>query len=328
MRSNTLPAESDNRLIRRQLELARADLVPGQLHADPLAARICVLLRRQSESRVPHRLGSFVHSWTKSQQNSRGGSRTSSCAIQPTAVGGPSGAITSIFRPIPTGATTCRSSSTSTATRARASARAIKPVGRHSWFRCSTNTGNKMRALNTAAGRSSPIGATVGDGGVNFCVYAKHADAIELLLFDSAGDAKPRANRYPRSAAKPHLRLLARFSSPASEAGQLYGYRVSGPNDPAAGLRFDPQKLLVDPYALAVANTENYQRSKAAALRRQHGRRHEECGGRSVAIRLGRRHADRAAIPRHGHLRNARRRVHAESQFRCRSPPNAERTPA
>ena len=48
-------------------------------------------------------------------------------------------------------------------------------------------------------------------------------------------------------------------------AGQIYGYRVHGPNDPGKGLRFDGDKLLVDPYALAVVNTENYQR--AAALR-------------------------------------------------------------
>jgi len=46
-------------------------------------------------------------------------------------------------------------------------------------------------------------------------------------------------------------------------AGQVYGYRAGGRNEPTAGLRFDSEKLLLDPYALAVVNTENYQRAKA-----------------------------------------------------------------
>ncbi len=123
---------------------------------------------------------------------------------------------------------------------------------------------NPNLRLNTAAGRSYPIGATVCDGGTNFCVYAKHAAAVELLLFDSAADARPSQTitldpQQNRTYDFWHVLL------PGVEAGQLYGYRVSGPNQPAAELRFDPQKLLLDPHALAVANTENYQRSKASA---------------------------------------------------------------
>ncbi len=120
-----------------------------------------------------------------------------------------------------------------------------------------------MSALKTAAGRSYPIGASVGDGGVNFCVYARHATQVDLLLFDQAADAQavqtvtlsPQQNRtYDYW----HVFVAG------AKAGQLYGYRVTGPVKPAAGLRFDPEKLLVDPYALAVANTEKYDRGRAS----------------------------------------------------------------
>jgi glycogen operon protein len=106
------------------------------------------------------------------------------------------------------------------------------------------------------------LGATLVDGGVNFCVYAKHATGVELLLFDRAADA--RASRaiqfdpqHNRSGDYWHAQV------DGIGAGQLYGYRVAGPNELASGLRFEPTKLLVDPYALAVANTERYERARA-----------------------------------------------------------------
>ncbi len=118
--------------------------------------------------------------------------------------------------------------------------------------------------LETAPGRSYPIGATVTAEGVNFCLYSKHATAVELLLFDRADDPQP-ANvvRFdPRQDRTDHYwHILVRGIA----AGQVYGYRAYGPNNPAAGLRFDSTKLLLDPYALAVANTEKYVRAKAAA---------------------------------------------------------------
>ena len=120
-----------------------------------------------------------------------------------------------------------------------------------------------MGGRDTSAGHSYPIGATVADGGVNFCVYSKHATQVELLLFDHADDAQaaqgialdPQQNRTYEYW---HVFVAG------AKAGQLYGYRVSGPSEPA-GLRFDSEKLLVDPYALAVANTEKYDRAQAAA---------------------------------------------------------------
>jgi glycogen operon protein len=121
-----------------------------------------------------------------------------------------------------------------------------------------------MGVLDTAAGYSHPLGATCLDDGVNFCVYAKHARQVTLLLFDHAYDARasytipldPTTNR-----TYDYWHVLVR----GIKADQMYGYRVTGSYDPTQGLRYDPQKLLMDPYALAVANTENYSRAKAAA---------------------------------------------------------------
>jgi isoamylase len=120
-----------------------------------------------------------------------------------------------------------------------------------------------MSALKSAAGRSYPIGATVGDGGVNFCVYAQHATQVELLLFDLADDARP-AQKIALDPQQNRTYDYWHVFIAGAKAGQLYGYRVNGPSKPAAGLRFDSQKLLVDPYALAVANTEKYDRGKAS----------------------------------------------------------------
>jgi glycogen operon protein len=119
-----------------------------------------------------------------------------------------------------------------------------------------------MGALKLSAGRSFPIGATVVDGGVNFCVYSKHAMRVELLLFDHAEDAEP-AHAIALSPQQNRTYEYWHLYVGGVGAGQLYGYRDAGSSD-SAGLRFDPEKLLVDPYALAVANTENYDRAKAA----------------------------------------------------------------
>src|SRR5262245_41596706 len=121
-----------------------------------------------------------------------------------------------------------------------------------------------MKARETSRGRSHPIGATVTADGVNFCIYSKHATAVELLLFDGPDTAQaaqvvrldPDRNRTYH-----YWHVEVRGAG----AGQVYGYRVYGPNQPEAGLRFDPAKLLLDPYARAVVNTENYQRARAAA---------------------------------------------------------------
>jgi glycogen operon protein len=115
-----------------------------------------------------------------------------------------------------------------------------------------------------AHGISSPLGATPSPEGTNFSVYSKHATAIELLLFDRVDDA--RAARVIRF--EPALNRTYHYWHvflPGVRAGQIYGYRVDGPSDPANGLRFDPIKVLLDPYGRGVAVPDCYDRGAAGA---------------------------------------------------------------
>ncbi len=98
-------------------------------------------------------------------------------------------------------------------------------------------------------GRPFPLGATWDGIGVNFALFSEHASKIELCLFDDAESARETA-RIPlgeRTDQVWHAYL------PEAKPGLLYGYRVHGPYEPWTGHRFDPAKLLLDPYARAIA---------------------------------------------------------------------------
>jgi glycogen operon protein len=112
-------------------------------------------------------------------------------------------------------------------------------------------------------GRSFPLGATVVDGGVNFCVFSRGARRLELLLFSDAGDAEPaRVIRLDAPAHRSYHYWHAFV--PDLRPGQVYAYRAIGPFDPARGLRFDPAKVLLDPYARAVVVPDGYDRLAAS----------------------------------------------------------------
>ena len=95
------------------------------------------------------------------------------------------------------------------------------------------------------------LGATALDGGVNFAVTSTVADGITVCLFDSAGDeTQVELEHYDAGVWHGFV--------PGLTVGQAYGYRVNGPFDPAAGLRCNPRKLLLDPYARAIAGAVTY----------------------------------------------------------------------
>jgi glycogen operon protein len=105
-----------------------------------------------------------------------------------------------------------------------------------------------MTPMRVWPGYSYPLGATWGGGGVNFALFSEHATKVELCLFDS-----------PEAVAESHRIVLPETTDhvwhghlPEAEPGQLYGYRVHGPYDPARGHRFNPNKILLDPYAKAI----------------------------------------------------------------------------
>jgi len=98
-------------------------------------------------------------------------------------------------------------------------------------------------------GRSHPLGATWDGEGVNFAIFSEHATAVELCLFEHPDDEKPSAEiQMPVATDRVWHAYL-----PDVRPGALYGYRVSGPYEPEQGHRFNPSKLLIDPYAKAVS---------------------------------------------------------------------------
>lgn len=113
-------------------------------------------------------------------------------------------------------------------------------------------------------GHSSPIGASVVEGGVNFSLFSRTATGVELLLFDREDDAA--ASRVIQfDPVTNHSYHYWHVFVPGVQAGQLYGYRVQGPAAPEQGLRFDPQKSLLDPYGRGVVVPHAYSRSAAHA---------------------------------------------------------------
>jgi isoamylase len=98
-------------------------------------------------------------------------------------------------------------------------------------------------------GRRSPLGATWDGEGVNFALFSPSAAGVELCLFD-ADDPSVETARVRLREVTAHV---WHGYVPGLKPGQLYGFRVDGPYDPARGLRFNPSKLLLDPYARAVA---------------------------------------------------------------------------
>lgn len=111
-------------------------------------------------------------------------------------------------------------------------------------------------------GESSPLGSTVCEGGVNFSVYSRSASGVDLLLFDREDDAKP-ARIIPIDPAENRTYHYWHFFVPGVQAGQIYGYRAHGPNDPARGMRFDSTKVLLDPYGKGVVVPKGYSRDAA-----------------------------------------------------------------
>jgi glycogen operon protein len=119
-----------------------------------------------------------------------------------------------------------------------------------------------MQAATRSVGRSSPLGATVADGGGNFSLYSRTATGVELLFFDRVDDAKP--SRVFRIDAETNRTYHYWHTFvPDARPGQIYAYRVEGPRTPSNGLRFDSAKVLLDPYGRGVVVPKNYDRQAA-----------------------------------------------------------------
>jgi isoamylase len=109
-----------------------------------------------------------------------------------------------------------------------------------------TRTPTKIRVW---PGRPYPLGTTWDGSGTNFAIYSEHATGVELCLFDSA-NAKKESHRIP---IHEQTDMVWHAYLPDVLPGQVYGYRVDGPYAPAEGHRFNKNKVLLDPYAKAIA---------------------------------------------------------------------------
>ena len=103
----------------------------------------------------------------------------------------------------------------------------------------------------TLPGSQFPLGATISGGGTNFAVASGVADGMTLCLFDEAG-AETQVPLRDYDDGVWHAFV------PGIGAGQAYGYRAAGPYDPARGVRCNPAKLLLDPYARALHGTVTF----------------------------------------------------------------------
>jgi isoamylase len=107
-------------------------------------------------------------------------------------------------------------------------------------------TAHDLKAL---PGKPYPLGASWDGEGVNFAVFSENGDGVELCLFDDEGHEHTKVKIEEVTHHVWHVYL------PGIKPGQLYGYRVYGRHEPENGHRFNPAKLLIDPYAKAISGT-------------------------------------------------------------------------
>ncbi len=121
-----------------------------------------------------------------------------------------------------------------------------------------------MRDPTDDAGCPYPLGATVCAEGTNFSILSASASGMQLVLFDHADDGVA-ARTVTLDPVRNRTSHYWHTFLPGIRTGQLYGYRADGPFDPAAGQRFDPRKVLIDPYGKAVSVGQKYSRAAACA---------------------------------------------------------------
>ena len=108
------------------------------------------------------------------------------------------------------------------------------------------------------AGNPLPIGGAHQQGdGVNFVLFSRHATGVRLELYQNPDDSSP-SRIIDLDPVRHRTGDVWHVWVRGIPAGQLYGYRVEGPYQPEEGHRFNPHKLLLDPYARAIAGVENW----------------------------------------------------------------------
>ena len=187
-------------------------------------------------------------------------------------------------------------------------------------------------------GTAYPLGATFDGGGTNFALFSEVAERVDLCLVDPDG-TEVRIEVREVDAHVWHCYL------PHVQPGQRYGYRVHGPYEPEKGLRCNPAKLLLDPYAKATdreidwhPSVFGYDFEEGPGVPQRRGLRpaHDARRGHQPVLRLGGRPPAQRALQRVGHLRGARQGPHpaaprrtggAARHVRRPRPPGDHRAP-
>jgi isoamylase len=102
--------------------------------------------------------------------------------------------------------------------------------------------------MRVTEGSPAPRGATWTGLGVNFAVFSEHATKVEVCVFDEQGEREIERVELPE-----YTNQIFHGFLQDSRPGTIYGYRVHGPYDPRDGPRFNPDKLLLDPYTRCIA---------------------------------------------------------------------------
>ena len=178
-------------------------------------------------------------------------------------------------------------------------------------------------------GRAYPLGATFDGSGTNFALFSEVAERVELCLFDDRA-----ASRDPGRADRGRRLRLALLPA-AVQPGQRYGYRVHGPWDPEQGLRCNPNKLLLDPYAKATTGEIDWDQSlfgynfgdEDSRNDDDSGRAHDPRRGDQPVLRLGGRPPARRPLQRVGHLRGPRQGADPAAPGRARGAARHLRRP-
>ena len=228
----------------------------------------------------------------------------------------------------------------------RAAARALRRGrrGRRSCCACAAATSSSSRTSApsrytfAADGRLArrhpfPLGPTWDGRGTNFSLFSENAERVELCLFDA--EETRDANRVTE-----HTAFNWHCYIPGAGPGQRYGYRVHGAYDPATGHRFNPAKLLIDPYAKAIEGRPVGPRQRAAvrperATRTPISSRTTSDDAQAIpkcividpVLRLAGRPAAGASVVGDGHLRGAREGLHEAAPGRARGPARHVRRP-
>ena len=183
-----------------------------------------------------------------------------------------------------------------------------------------TTTTTMKAQYETDVGWPHPLGAIPDATGVRFTLYARHATAVDLLIFDEHDDEHP-LQIIPLD---PQVNKSFHFWHvyvKGAKPGMHYAYRVDGPNDEDSlrrfGHRFNRNKVLIDPYALGNTATL-WNRGAACGPEDNLATSMRSVDHRPEGLRLGGRRAAQPADVRDGHLRDARRRLHALADLGCR----------